>query len=207
MMSGIDDLMAERNDRWATAVERAQGIEDKGLGRAVRTYYSRYFPIGLIVLVIVGALVGKVLFGMGSNEWFDSLRFGCAFAALGVFVCGLIHNVKRVVPAADVGGVDVLMSLKSEEQKDVRRQILGKVRLQQEHLSVIRGSAVQLRKNLATQLVFAPALPLVFLPQAFGGEPVLRWLMTGLVVAQIIANAFLVREFRRVGIFLERTRL
>lgn len=49
-MSGIDDLMAESNDRWAHAIRRAQGIEDNGLGDAVKTYFTRYFPAGLFLV-------------------------------------------------------------------------------------------------------------------------------------------------------------
>jgi hypothetical protein len=43
-MNGIDDLMAQSNDRWADAMRRAQGVEDNSLSEAVKTYYTRYFP-------------------------------------------------------------------------------------------------------------------------------------------------------------------
>jgi hypothetical protein len=50
-MSGIDDLMAEANERWSMAARRAQGVADRGLGGAVKTYYTRYFPASLVILI------------------------------------------------------------------------------------------------------------------------------------------------------------
>jgi hypothetical protein len=67
-MSGIDDLMAGSNDRWAHAARRAQGIADDGLGVALKIYYTRYFPADVIVLVAAGAGVGILVSGCEKGE-------------------------------------------------------------------------------------------------------------------------------------------
>lgn len=207
-MSGIDDLLAQSNDRWAHAVRRAHGIDDKGLGEAVRTYYTRYFPAGLLVLVAAGTLAGMLGFGAAPSDWPSYLIFGIFLAALGVVVGGLIYNSTKLVPAARVGRVDVLLSLESEERKQIRRQIAGKAAVDPEHLSVARASAVQLRKGLATQLLLAPFFVCVFIPQAarltVRGDP-FSWFMAVGVVGVLIGMAFLIRDFRRTGRFLART--
>ncbi|WP_248761634.1 hypothetical protein [Pseudarthrobacter sp. SSS035] len=103
----------------------------------------------------------------------------------------------------------MLLSLESEEQKQVRRQIAGKAPIDSEHLSVTRAAAVQLRKGLATQLVLAPFYPLIFIPQAVNfallGDTLSTWLMALGVGAIVIAIGLLVRDFRRAGRFLTHT--
>ncbi|MCO4253517.1 hypothetical protein [Pseudarthrobacter raffinosi] len=126
-MSGIDDLMAESNDRWAHAIRRAQGIEDNGLGEAVKTYFTRYFPAGLF-MVAVGTAVGILGLRGTLSDWPTYLAFAFLLAVLGVVVGGLVYNAKKVVPAAKPGRVNVLLSLESEEQSR------SGVRLQGRHL-------------------------------------------------------------------------
>lgn len=208
-MGGLDDLLAQSNERWASATRRAQGLTDKGLGDAVRIYYTRFFPIGLLVLLLLGTLIGTFAFRAEPAEWPRFLVFGCFLAALGAAIGGFVYNAKRVRPAADVGRIDVLLSLESHEQKHLRRQILGKAPLEPEHLAVARGAAVQIRKGLATQLVLAPIYPLAFIPQAVNfmmrGDTVIGWVMAVWVVALFVGAGLLVRDFRRAGRFLERT--
>ncbi|WP_181038499.1 hypothetical protein [Arthrobacter sp. ZGTC131] len=178
-MSGMDDLMAESNDRWADAMRRAQGIEDNGLGEAVKTYYTRYFPAGLFILVAAGTMGGILAFRATLAEWASFLMFGFLLAVLGILIGGLVYNAKKVVPAANLGKIDVLLSLESEEQKQVRRQIAGKAPIDPEHLEVTRAAAVQLRKGLATQMLLQPMFPLVFIPQAINfalrGDSLFAW--------------------------------
>ncbi|WP_026556196.1 hypothetical protein [Arthrobacter sp. 35W] len=208
-MSGIDGLMAEPRDRWVKAAGRAQGLADNGLSVAVKTYYTRYFPAGLAILLAVGTAGGILAFGGGSADWASYLMFGVALAGLGVFVGGLVYNAKKVAPAAQVGRVAVVLSLQDEEQKRIRRQIIGTEPFDSDHREVSRGAAVQLRKSIATQLILAPALPLLFIPQAVGfftrGDDLMAWLMAICVVALVIGIALLVRDFQRSGRFLERT--
>ena len=208
-MGGLDDLLAQSNERWASATRRAHGLADKGLGDAVRVYYTRFFPIGLPVLLLVGTLTGTLAFGAEPADWPRFLAFGCLLALLGAAIGGFVYNAKRVRPAADVGRIDVLLSLESHEQKHLRSQVLGKVPLEPEHLVVARGAAVQMRKGLATQLVLAPIYPLAFIPQAVNfigrGDAVIGWVMAAFVGALFIGLGLLIRDFRRTGAFLERT--
>lgn len=209
MMSGIDDLMAESRERWASAGRRSQGIEDNGLGEAVKTYYTRYFPAGLFALAAAVAVAGILAFPGTPGMWPTLLSFGFLLGVLAGVVGGLIYNAKKVVPAASLGKIDVLLSLESEEQKQVRRQIAGKAPIDPEHLAVTRAAAVQLRKGLATQLLLQPLMPLVFIPQAvnfaWDGENLAALLMATAVVGTVIADGFLIRDFRRAGRFLTRT--
>ncbi|MBG0739199.1 hypothetical protein IV500_07310 [Paeniglutamicibacter antarcticus] len=204
-MSAIDDLMAQSNDRWASAARKAQGIADNGMGNALRTYFVLYLPIGVVVLITVGTLGGILAFGSGADQWPSNLWFGCFFAALGVMVGGLVYNAKKVAPAAELGRIDLLMSLENVERKRIRRQIYGRASIEPEHLAVTRGAAVQLRKGLATQLLLVPFFPLAFIPQAVPGHSPFWWFMAIAVVAQAVAVVFLVREFQQTGRFLAHT--
>lgn len=204
-MGGIDDLMPQSNDRWASAARRAQGIADNGLGEALKTYYTRYLPAGVVILVATGTVGGALAFGNTLADWPDYIAVGCLLAVLGVIIGGLVYNAKKIAPAANPGRVDVLLSLEDEERKDIRRQILGKKAVDPEHLVISRGAAVQMRKNFATQILWAPLIPLAFLPQAMDeGNPV-RWLMATGVVLVMVGIVATARDFRRAGPFLART--
>ena len=207
-MGGIDGLMAESNDRWAQATKRAYGLADHGLGDAVKAYYTRFFPWGVIVLVMIGSVAAALAFGDSFGDWPSYLPFGSMLAGLGTLIGGLIFNSRKVVPAADYGNVDVTLSLTSEERKHVRRQIAGKATVVPEHLTVTRGAAVQMRKALATQLLILPFYPLVFVPQALTAareDNPLAWLFVGMVLLLLIGTIFLVRDFGRCGRFLAGT--
>lgn len=208
-MGGLDDLLAQSNKRWASATRRAHGLADKGLGDAVRVYYTRFFPVGLPVLLLAGTLTGTLAFGAEPADWPRFLAFGCVLALLGAAIGGFVYNAKRVRPAADAGRIDVLLSLESHEQKHLRSQVLGTAPLEPEHLAVARGAAVQIRKSMATQLVLAPIYPLAFVPQAVNflmrGDAVIGWVMVALVIALFVGAGLLIRDFRRAGEFLERT--
>lgn len=207
-MSGIEDLTAESNERWAQATKRAYGLADHGLGEAVKLYYTRFLPGGVIVLVMLGTAVAALAFGGSFEDWPSYLPFGLMLAGVGAMIGGLIFNSKKVVPAADYGNVDVMLSLTGEERKHVRRQIAGKTTVVPEHLTVTRGAAVQMRKALATQLLIMPFYPLVFIPQALntaGGDNPFAWFFVCVVLLLLIGIIFLVRDFVRSGRFLERT--
>lgn len=208
-MSGIDDLMAESNARWAKAKRRAQGIEDNGLGEALRTYYTRYFPAGFLILVVAGTVIGALAFPGTQEDWLTFLSFGFLLGVVVAFVGGLIYNAKKVVPAANLGKIDVLFSLENEEQKQVRRQIAGKAPIDPEHLAVTRAAAVQLRKGMATHFLVQPLLPCVFAAQAISfasrGDNLVAVLMAITVVGLLMAEGFFIRDFRRAGRFLTRT--
>ncbi|MGP9504250.1 hypothetical protein ACT3TS_18820 [Specibacter sp. AOP5-B1-6] len=207
-MSGIDDLLAESEDRWAKAMKRSQGVEDIGLGPALKIYYTRYVPVVLAVLIVVGSLVGTLVFGSALSDWLTYVPAGMALAAFGAIVGGLIYNAKRMVPAVHFGRLDVMFLLKNEEQKHVRHQVAGKAAVDHEHLRVIRAAAVQQRKGLATQLLIIPFYPLFFIFQATGiavpGEP-FWWITVVGAAGVMLAVVFLVRDFQRPGRFLAKT--
>ncbi|PTT59386.1 hypothetical protein [Arthrobacter sp. HMWF013] len=209
-MSGIDDLMAESNERWTVAMRRAKGVQDNGLGEAIKTYYTRYFPFGLALSVAVGAVIGALTFPDIADKGPILLAFGISLAACTAVIGGLIYNAKKVVPAVQSGKIDVLLSLESAERKRIRRQIAGKAPLDAERLPVIRAAAVQLRKNVATQLLVQPMIPLFFIPQALNfaqrGDSLFGWLMTIGAAVMVIGLGFLTRDFRRAGHFLALTR-
>jgi hypothetical protein len=207
-MGGIEDLMAESNERWVQATKRAQGLVDRGLGEAVKTYYTRFWPGGVFVLVVIGSVVAALAFGGSLGDWPSYLAFGFMLAGLGTMIGGLVFNPKKVVPAADYGNVDVTLSLTSEERKHVRRQIAGKTTVVPDHLTVTRGAAVQMRKALATQLLIMPFYPLVFIPQALnsaGRDDPFVWVFLVAVFLLMIGMIFVVRDFSRAGRFLRRT--
>jgi hypothetical protein len=207
-MSGMDDLLAEANDRWARAVSNATNVKDLGLGEAVKTYYIRYFPAGALVLIAAGTALGPTVFGSAGSSWSLNLALGLLLATVGTLVGGLIYNAKKVSPAALTYRSDVLLPLESRERKHVTRQIAGKTAIDKEHLPVARAGAVQQRKSLARQLILAPAYVFLFTAQSInwaGQEEPLAWIMLILVAGWLVSIAFLVREFRRSGRFLTST--
>lgn len=204
-MSGVEELTAESQARWVRAARRAQGIADNGMGEALKVYYTLYFPVGLVVLTVLGTVGGILAFAGTWPEWPAYLPFGVSLAAVGVLVGGLVYNAKKVRPAAELGNSSVLISLEDHEQKHVRRQILGKVPVDPAHLGVARGAAVQLRKGLATQLITAPMLLLVFAGQVLSGSSFLWWLSALLLGSQAVLIAGLAREFQQTGRFLAST--
>lgn len=60
MMSGPDDLLAASNDRWSRAMRNAKDVEDIGLGQAVRDYYTRGFPAGVLAAIAVGVVAAML---------------------------------------------------------------------------------------------------------------------------------------------------
>jgi hypothetical protein len=204
-MSGIDDLLAESHDRWVRATKRAQGIEDLGLGQAIKTYYTRYFPFGVFALMAAGVVAGLVVVADTTPDWATSFAFGSVLVAFGSVIGGLVYNAKKVAPAARLATVDVLFYLNDQERKHIQRQVLGKAALDHEHLAVVRAAAVQLRKGHATQLILAPFSMFLLLSQAANwtvrGGP-LAWIMATAGLAMTIGMLFMGRDFRRAGRFL-----
>ena len=208
-MSGIDDLMAESNERWTVAMRRAESVQDNGLGEAIKTYYTRYFPLGLALSVAVGAAIGALILPDTADKGPILLALGISLAACTALIGGLIYNAKKVVPAVQFGRIDVLLSLESDERKRIRRQIAGKASIDTEHLPVVRAAAVQLRKKVATQLLLQPMIPLFFIPQAVNfarrGDGPFGWFMTIGAAVLVLGLGFLARDFRRAGRFLATT--
>jgi hypothetical protein len=192
------------DDRWENAARRAQGLTDNGLGHALRRYYTIYFPMGLVVLTTIGALVTDMVFG-DEAEWPESLSGGIILAGIGALIGGLIYNARRITPVVAAGRAGVVMSLRDDERKQIRRQVLGKEQIVPEHLAVARGFAIQTRKALATQIVVLPMLPLVLIPQAFRMDTFIWWLTALAILTQVLASVIAVRQFLQAGRFLDTT--
>ncbi|QDG88144.1 hypothetical protein [Pseudarthrobacter sp. NIBRBAC000502770] len=128
-MRGLDDLLAESEDRWARAERRAQGVADKGLGKALTTYFSLYLPAAVVLLFIVGAALGMQLF---QGEWANVHTYlfaGTMLAGIVAIGAGITYNAKVIASAVNMGRMNVTMSLNADEQKAIRREILGQVTL------------------------------------------------------------------------------
>lgn len=207
-MSGIDDLLAESNDRWSRAKRNAQDVEDLGMGKAIKTYYIRYFPAGVLVLTAAGTVVGLLIFGGTPSGWVSYLFFGFVLAAFGSLIGGLIYDAKKVAPLARLPRVDVLFPLEGEERKQINRQIAGKSPIDGEHVSVARAGAVQQRKGMARLLLMLPSNLFLFTSLAAnwaGREDPFVWVMLIAVALSIVGVVFLMRDFRRTTRFLTTT--
>jgi hypothetical protein len=117
-MTGLEAFLGQSSDRWAHAHKRAQGVEDNGLGDAVRTYYTRYVPAGLLVLLAAGTIAGMLGVAGSPPDWAAFSVFGILLAALEPSVGD--WSTTRKVPAARPGRVDVLLALETGERKQRR---------------------------------------------------------------------------------------
>lgn len=208
-MRGIDRLLAESNDRWSRAMRNASGVEDLGLGMAVKNYYTRYFPGGALVLLVSGTWVGSLVFDDARPSGASPLSVGFLVAGIGAVVGGFVYNSKKVAPAVRLNTVDALFPLDSEERKSIRRQIVGRAPVDVGHLPVVRAGAVQLRKSLATQLVLMPwyLFFIAFQISSWTGRgDAFAWIMAGLALVMVVALGFAVREFRQTTRFLAGSR-
>lgn len=200
-MSGVDRPLAEANQRWLRAADRARDVEDLGLGPAVKVYYTRFFPVLAFVCLALGAGVGLLTGEGGPPDLLLVLSMGCAFAMLGALVGGLVYNSKRIAPAVQLSSVDVLYVLTDAERKHINRQIAGRAALDHVHLPVVRAGAIQLRKGLATQLVVMPAYAFLIVGQtaSLAIREDLPWLPGAMLVVGGALAALLVRDFKRTG--------
>lgn len=129
------------------------------------------------------------------------LLVGFVVAMLGSIVAGIIYNSKRIAPAVRLSSVDVLYMLTDAERKHINRQIAGRAALDHVHLPVIRAGAIQLRKGLATQLIFMPAYAFFIAVQtaSLAIREDLLWLPGAMLVVGVALVALLVRDFKRTG--------
>ncbi|MHA7192012.1 hypothetical protein ACX80N_17145 [Arthrobacter sp. MDT2-16] len=202
-MAGLDDLRAEANERWAKAERYAQGFADNGMGEALRVYYTRYFPAGVVLYVGALALVGSLLYD-GPPNLSLVLQGGAALFGLLAAIAGLIYNARRVKPRAELGkNLSITIGLEVDEQKYVRRVITGKEPPPQDpvRLAVARSVAVQSRKTQATNLLTVP-LNSYCLGGLFGD---LSFLWMGITAVFLVTTILFAREFRQTGRFLAAT--
>ncbi len=198
-MEDTGEKRTEPPSRWVTAERRAAGVRDNGMGEALRIYYTRYFPVGAVLLLALGAGGAYLLFRDEGTAWQLHLQFGVILMSTGGLVGGLVYNAKRLKPKADLGTVSVMISLNKTDQDSVKRQIAGKEEPDLEHLVVVRAAAVQMRKGNATFLLILPfyAYLIGTLDTWWLGVPAGAMLLTGAIL--------IVRDFRRQGRFLSTT--
>lgn len=201
-MAGLDDLKAESNDRWAKTERYARGYADNGVGEALRIYYTRYFPLGVFLLIALVITLGPFLFPDEPTDWLFAAQLGITVFGLLSLVGGLIYNAKRLRPRVELGSnLAITFPLEKEEQKYLRRAINGKEPVPDKHLQVARAVAVQTRKGLATALLVAPMYSYT-IGLALGQ---LNWFYLLLVALFAGTTIFQVRDFRREGRFLQAT--
>ena len=203
-MAGLDDLMAGSTERWSRAGRYARWFADNGIGEALRVYYTRYFPAGIILYAAVLALVGVLVSGGGPVEWLLVIQLGISIGGLLGIIAGLIYNTKRLKPRVEVGkNLSITFPLERDEQKYVKRVINGKEPAPEDpvRLTVARAFAVQTRKNTATFLLIAP-LYICLVADGLTGMPIF-WIIVAAVFA--VGITLMVKEFRRAGRFLTIT--
>lgn len=203
-MAGIDDLMSESDGRWAKAERYARGFADHGMGDALRVYYTRYFPAGVVLYVGALALAGSLLSGDEPTDWSSVLQAGAFLFGLLAAIAGLIYNAKRIKPRAELGkNLSITIGLEQDEQKYVRRVISGKEAPPQDpvRLAVARAVAVQTRKTQATNLLVAPMYS--YCLGSIPGSLFIFWIILSGCFALTVILFF--RDFRRAGRFLTAT--
>ncbi|MHA7144983.1 hypothetical protein ACX80U_09735 [Arthrobacter sp. TmT3-37] len=195
--------MSESDGRWAKAERYARGFADNGMGEALRVYYTRYFPVGVVLYVAALALITPLVYD-GPPNWSLVLQGGAALFGLLAAIAGLIYNAKRVRPRAELGrNLSITIGLKVDEQKYLRRVINGKEDPPQDPVrrAVARSVAVQSRKTQATNLLTVP-LYSYCLGGLFGD---LSFLWMGIAAVFLVTTILFAREFRRAGRFLAAT--
>ncbi len=158
-MAELNARTAGADARWAKAGRYAQGFADNGIGEALRVYYTRYFPAGVVLYIGALALIVPLLSGNEPTDWGSVLQFGSFLFALLAAVAGLTYNAKRIKPRAELGkNLSITIGLEVDEQKYVKRVISGKELPPQDpvRLMVARSVAVQARKTNATNLLVVP---------------------------------------------------
>lgn len=190
--------------RWAKVAKIAEGITDLGIGKAVRAYFLLYLPVGVILLTGMGFLLSVLIFGNMRDQWSMHLAMGLLLTSMGTGVGGFIYARKRVNPQVHPQRSGALIWLDKAERKSVQKQIYGRVPPEPEHLTVVRGAAVQMRQSLALFLLVGPAYPFLALAQLLntpGGFLTLTWiLLLGLYLA---LYGMVVWQFRQTGRFLK----
>ncbi len=99
------------------------------------------------------------------------------------------------------------MGLNAEEVKHVRRQVVAKEPIDVNHISVLRGEAVQIREGLAKQLLWSPGLLIYFAGQSLsrGIQSVIDVMMMVLLLGMVVLLGLTARQFHQIGLFLTST--
>lgn len=193
--------------RWAKAAKRADGLEDLGIGRAVKRYFSMPMPLAVGVSLGVGFALAILWPDAFGGLLPTGLSIGLMLAGIVIFVLGLIHGSKKVSPMVQPQRMGVTVGLTSEEVKLIRRQIWQKESPDTANLQILRGAAIQIREGLAKQLLVSPGVLLFLTGQAVprGITSLLDLVTIVLLLALVALFVVVVRRFKQTGAFLDAT--
>ncbi|WP_209066919.1 hypothetical protein [Arthrobacter pigmenti] len=195
--------MADPWNRWPAVEYYSAEVKDLGLGRVLRNYYLIWWPLSVAVLLPLSILFTSML--VPGPRTVDSLQPAFLFAAVAVMGVSWIYLIKRVRTAVIPYDPDVLSLLDRPQRRAVRRQIFGRIQLHPEQPQVARAAAVQLRKKLAEQLIFASYLIPFIAGWQLSLEPLWFWMFTVLGAVLLAVTILDLRRFVLTGRFLERT--
>ncbi|GAB3533460.1 hypothetical protein GCM10027403_07470 [Arthrobacter tecti] len=200
---GNDEALTDPHNRWVMAAHYSAEVKDLGLGRALRSYYLLWFPIGFAVLLPLGILLDFLVFPDPPGH--ASLRPGIYLATLALMIGTMVYQVKRVRTSVNLYEPYVLALLERPQRRSLRRQISGREPMMREQLCVARAGAAQQRVRSAEQLVFLAPLLLLFLGTQQLTTTFWLWTAVVVVLALLIGEGFHLRRFILSGRFLERT--
>jgi hypothetical protein len=203
----MQEADAGAESRWDKAASRAEGLTDLGIGGAVRRYFLTYFPSTVLAGLVVGFALASLWPDVAEGFFQSGLYIGSLLSGLGVFVVGWIYGSKKVSPMARPQRIGVTVGLTSAEVKHIRRQIMAKEPIDINHISVLRGAAVQIREGLAKQLLLSPGLLIYFGGQALsrGTHSVIDVMMIVLLLGMVVLLSITSGQFRQTGKFLTST--
>lgn len=197
----IEPLLRVAYDaRWVKAERSAEGVVDHRPGDALRYYFTRLFPLGATVVVVLVVRVSAAL--PGPISWADTFLIGTFLGGMLAAIGGVVYSTKYVQPRLRLSSIpEVLLPLEKDERILVLREAAGKEPLRPGHARIARAAAVQMRSKAAWLLVVAPAYVLILGPV---GRPGSWWSMAvfAMMVALNVAQGV---DFRRRGRFLEET--
>ncbi|MEV7637780.1 hypothetical protein AB0N71_16590 [Pseudarthrobacter enclensis] len=182
-------------------------MTDLGIGGAVRRYFLMYFPFTVLAGLVVGFALASLWLDVVEGFVQSGFYIGSLLSGLGVFVVGWVYGSKRVSPMVRPQRIGVTVGLTAAEVKHVRRQIMAKEPIDINHISVLRGAAVQIREGLAKQLLLSPGLLIYFAGQALsrGIHSVIDVMMIVLLLGMVVLLSITSGQFRQTGKFLTST--
>lgn len=196
----------DRSERaWAKATQLAEGVEDHGVGSALRRYFTRWWPV--VALVSFGGGFFSIrLLEDGSAGPLVAIQSGFLVAALASMISGYVYWWRRIRPLVQPQRMPITSWLGTSDAKWVLDQILGRRPVMPEHLPVLRGAAAQLRAGMS--LTLSTTVSSLFMAAAFAvgfPGPVMRTIWAVLFLVNACLLAYSVRRFRSAGRFLDAT--
>jgi len=203
----MPDQDSSAESRWAKATSRAQGLADLGLEAAVRRYFLIYLPLTVTAALVVGFVLAFLWPEVADGFVRSGFFFGSLLSGLGLVIVGMVYGSKRLSALVRPSRIGVTVGLTAEEAKHIRRQVLAKEPIDPQHITVLRGTAVQMREGLAKQLLWSPGFLIYFAGQFLlrGTVTVFDIVMNVLLLGMFVLLFFVARQFHQTGVFLTST--